>query len=64
MQLVEEFDSSLLKIVGKSPQSGIKQPLLTFKPDFQRALGLQIVATSKRKVYITIKFHICVYTLQ
>lgn len=63
MQLLEEFDSSLLKSVGKSSQSGIKQPLLIFRSNFQRAIGLQIVATSKGKVYITIKFHIfCLHT--
>lgn len=31
MQLMEELDFSLLKSVGKSPQSGINQPLLLSK---------------------------------
>lgn len=63
MQLMEEFGSSLLKSAGKSSQNGIKQLLLIFRSNFQRSIGLQIVATSKGKVYITIKFHIfCLHT--
>lgn len=60
-ELIEEFGSSLLKAVGKSSHNGIKEPLLVFKSNFQRNTNRYHL---QMNVYITIKFHICVYTFQ